>query len=94
MNVLKRAARRAGLRRAQLAALRMRCERTLLAGLGRNRARTRGRILCYHSVGTPQWGVNDVSPTQFRRHLELALAAGYRFVRAEEIAHSGGRLFR
>jgi peptidoglycan/xylan/chitin deacetylase (PgdA/CDA1 family) len=36
-------------------------------------------------------GVNDVSPTQLRRHIELAHAAGYRFVPASEIARAGGR---
>jgi peptidoglycan/xylan/chitin deacetylase (PgdA/CDA1 family) len=37
-------------------------------------------VLCYHSVGTPEWGVNDVSPERFRRQLELALRAGFEFV--------------
>jgi peptidoglycan/xylan/chitin deacetylase (PgdA/CDA1 family) len=69
----------------------MGCERHLLATLGRRSAELRSRILCYHSVGTPQWGVNDVSPAQFRRHIELALAAGYRFVAADEIARTGGQ---
>jgi peptidoglycan/xylan/chitin deacetylase (PgdA/CDA1 family) len=41
-------------------------------------------------VGTPEWGNNDVSPRRFRRHLELALDAGYRFVPAEDIARTGG----
>jgi peptidoglycan/xylan/chitin deacetylase (PgdA/CDA1 family) len=49
----------------------------------------RGRVLCYHSTGTPSWGVNDVSPSDFRRHIELSLELGYRFVPAEVIA--GGR---
>jgi peptidoglycan/xylan/chitin deacetylase (PgdA/CDA1 family) len=50
----------------------------------------RGRVLCYHSVGTPQWGVNDVAPARFQRHLEIARSAGYRFVSAAEIAETGG----
>lgn len=53
--------------------------------------RTAGRILCYHSVGTPAWGVNDVSPARFRWHLESAMRRGYRFVPAREIALTGGR---
>ncbi len=53
--------------------------------------RRRGRILGYHSVGTPAWGVNDVSPARFRHDLEVALAAGYRFVPADEIARTGGQ---
>ena len=89
--VLKRVARRAGLRRSRIASLRMCGERTTLATFGRGARSERGRILCYHSVGTPQWGVNDVSPDRFRRHLELALRAGYRFVPAETIACGNGR---
>ena len=50
------------------------------------RKRYIGRILCYHSVGQEEWGINDVTPAQFRRHIELALNAGYRFVPASEIA--------
>ncbi len=34
--------------------------------------------------------MNDVTPHQFRRHIELALSAGYRFVPASEIARTGG----
>lgn len=49
-----------------------------------------GRILCYHSVGTPEWGPNDVSPNRFRRHLEVAIREGCRFVSAEQIAAGGG----
>jgi peptidoglycan/xylan/chitin deacetylase (PgdA/CDA1 family) len=62
------------------------CERHWLATFGRARQRVVGRILCYHTVGQPEWGVNDVTPTQFRRHLELALNAGFRFAPASEIA--------
>ena len=36
------------------------------------------------------WGVNDVSPAQFRRQIELALREGYRFVAASEIGRTGG----
>lgn len=45
-----------------------------------------GRVLCYHSVGTPEWGVNDVTPAVFREHMELALSLGYRFVPAARVA--------
>ena len=51
-------------------------ERNALAAFGRSNRPTRGRILCYHSVGTPVYRVNDVSPKHFRRHLELMLARG------------------
>jgi peptidoglycan/xylan/chitin deacetylase (PgdA/CDA1 family) len=61
-----------------------------LAAIRPRRERSQGRILCYHSVGQPLWGVNDVSPRQFRRHIELALEAGYRIVPASEIARTGG----
>jgi peptidoglycan/xylan/chitin deacetylase (PgdA/CDA1 family) len=65
-------------------------ERALLSVSAGRGPRTRGRVLCYHSVGTAAWGLNDVSPARFRRHLELALRAGYRFVPASEIAETGG----
>lgn len=87
---IKAVVRRAGLRRSHLAAARMCCERNLLAAVKTRRQRVAGRILCYHSVGQPQWGVNDVSPEQFRRQIELALRSGYRFVPASEIARTGG----
>jgi peptidoglycan/xylan/chitin deacetylase (PgdA/CDA1 family) len=87
---IKRLVRKTGLRRTSLASIRMYYERTLLATLGVRPARETGRILCYHSIGQPLWGVNDVSPIQFRRHLEIALSLGYRFVPASEIAATGG----
>jgi peptidoglycan/xylan/chitin deacetylase (PgdA/CDA1 family) len=79
-------ARRAGLRRSRIAAARMCCERSLLATLGTRSTSAHGRILCYHSVGTPDWGVNDVSPLRFRRQVESALKAGHKFVAAADIA--------
>jgi peptidoglycan/xylan/chitin deacetylase (PgdA/CDA1 family) len=89
--LVKGLARRAGLRRTHLASARVCCERNVLATIGRRRPnRLAGRILCYHSIGQPLWGVNDVSPPQFRRHLELVLQAGYRVVPASEIARTGG----
>lgn len=90
-NLLKRVARRVRPSRAQVAAARMRAERAYLASRASARATGRGRILCYHSVGTPQWGVNDVTPARFRRHIELALDEGYRFVAPLELARGGGR---
>lgn len=83
--------RATGLDRKRFAVARMCCERHVLASVGRQRKRWIGRILCYHSVGQAEWGVNDISPAQFRRHIELALDAGYRFVPASEIALTGGK---
>jgi peptidoglycan/xylan/chitin deacetylase (PgdA/CDA1 family) len=87
---MKSLARTVGLQRHHVATARMFCERNALARLPRKRPRRGGRILCYHSIGQPAFGVNDVSPAQFRRHLELALGAGYRFVRPAELAETGG----
>jgi peptidoglycan/xylan/chitin deacetylase (PgdA/CDA1 family) len=67
----------------------MRCERYALGYFG-EKLPGRSRILCFHSVGTPEWGVNDVSPDRFRQHLETALKAGYRFVPADLIAAEAG----
>ena len=76
--------------RARISSLRAGCEHGLLALRRREPRDDRARILCYHSIGTPQWGVNDVHPKRFRRQLESALAAGYLFVPAAEIACTGG----
>jgi peptidoglycan/xylan/chitin deacetylase (PgdA/CDA1 family) len=93
-NLVKKVARRAGIRRSDVAAVRMCSERNLLATFGPTtqspQPRTTGRILCYHSIGQPVWGVNDISPGQFRRHIELALKAGYRFIAPAELASTGG----
>jgi peptidoglycan/xylan/chitin deacetylase (PgdA/CDA1 family) len=88
---LKCLARNVGLRRAHIVAARMYVERHSLATVMQAGRRNRGRILCYHSVGLPLTGVNNVTPDQFRRHIELALEAGFRFVPATEIARGGGR---
>lgn len=82
---VKATLRRAGFTRRRAAAFRMCCERSVLSLAGERRP-PRSRILCYHSVGTPSWGVNDVSPARFRSQLETAIAAGYHFVPAELIA--------
>jgi peptidoglycan/xylan/chitin deacetylase (PgdA/CDA1 family) len=90
---LKRIIKKTGLRRHQLAAARMFCERhslAAIAGAQSARVRSGGRVLCYHSVGQAATGVNDVSPERFRRQIELALQNGFRFVPAKQIAQSGG----
>ncbi|WP_340692006.1 polysaccharide deacetylase family protein [Hyphomonas sp.] len=87
---LKSAIRRTGLTRSHVASCRLCCERNILAALGRARKRYIGRILCYHTVGQTEWGVNDVTPDQFRRQLERALNAGFNFVPAGEIVRTGG----
>jgi peptidoglycan/xylan/chitin deacetylase (PgdA/CDA1 family) len=81
----------AGLSREGVAAKRLLFERHLLTRTRRPPADDRGRILCYHSVGTPEWGVNDVAPSAFRRQIELALRNGYEFVSAESLAKGEGR---
>ncbi len=45
----------------------------------------RGRILAYHSVGTPAWGVNDVSPRDFERHLGIAVDDGWSFATPAQV---------
>jgi peptidoglycan/xylan/chitin deacetylase (PgdA/CDA1 family) len=55
----------------------------------RNLATAAPRILCYHSVGTPAWGVNDVAPRRFRRQIEMLVARGYRFRPADEVSRDG-----
>src|SRR5579885_416554 len=87
---LKHLARRAGLRRQRLAATRMCCERIALAAVARRRVAPGGRLLCYHSVGTPAWGVNDVSPRRFAEQIQWLLRAGYRIIPAERIARGSG----
>jgi peptidoglycan/xylan/chitin deacetylase (PgdA/CDA1 family) len=87
---LKTMARHTGIKRTHVAAARMYLERHTLANVARKRTRSGGRILCYHTVGEPRYGVNDVSPAQFRRHIEFALTRGYRFVYASRIAQTGG----
>jgi peptidoglycan/xylan/chitin deacetylase (PgdA/CDA1 family) len=83
---LKVAARSVGVRRAHVARARLRAERELLATAAKRRPAPHGRILCYHSIGTPRWGVNDVSAERFTEQLELALQLGYRFVSAAAVA--------
>jgi peptidoglycan/xylan/chitin deacetylase (PgdA/CDA1 family) len=87
---LKQLVRKTGLERRHVEAARMYGERQALALAPARRARERGRILCFHSVGQPEFGVNDVAPDRFRRQIELALELGYRFVPPAEIARTGG----
>lgn len=87
---LRTAARVLGLRRSALLAARVRYERTVIPTVHRRPRIVKGRILCYHSVGTPEWGINDVHPRLFRSQLEVALALGYRFVPAAKIAGGFG----
>jgi peptidoglycan/xylan/chitin deacetylase (PgdA/CDA1 family) len=76
--------------RERLAKVRMYFERQALASFGSRRPKPSGRLLCYHSVGQPDLGVNDCSPSRFRRHLELAMRLGFRFVPAVQIASGNG----
>jgi peptidoglycan/xylan/chitin deacetylase (PgdA/CDA1 family) len=87
----KSVARALGIRRRHLLEARLRYERVLLPAIRRRRRALTGRVLCYHSVGTQEWGVNDVPAAQFRSQLELALRLGYRFVPAATIASGLGR---
>jgi peptidoglycan/xylan/chitin deacetylase (PgdA/CDA1 family) len=87
---LKQVLRSVGLKKSNLALLRTCCERNLLARVKPAKPRAVGRILCYHSIGQAAWGVNDVSPERFRRHIELALEHGYRFVPASRVVETGG----
>lgn len=89
MSAVRAVARRLGLRRDRLRAVRVHADRRRLAAWGRRRPSPAGRVLCYHGVGTPEWGYNDVSPARFRRHMELALERGYRFAPAREAAAAG-----
>jgi len=84
---LQTAARAGGER---FAAGRMFVERHALASAVHDPRREGGRILCYHSVGQPEWGVNDVAPARFRRQLESALESGFRFVPAADLARADG----
>jgi peptidoglycan/xylan/chitin deacetylase (PgdA/CDA1 family) len=90
--VLKKIVRATGLQRRRVAAARMFCERHLVATTSAKstRARSTGRILCYHSIGQAATGVNDVRPKQFCRQIELALRSGFRFVPPAQIARTGG----
>ncbi len=87
--LIKSALQRVGVTRDRAAFVRMFAERQALA-LASGRPRPTGRILCYHSVGQPSLGVNDISEARFRAQIEDALARGYRFRLASDIARDGG----
>jgi peptidoglycan/xylan/chitin deacetylase (PgdA/CDA1 family) len=87
---LKTVARAFGFRRRRLVDARLRCERALIPAIRPRRTAALGRVLCYHSVGTNEWGVNDVPAPLFRSQLECALELGFRFVPAEAIAAGRG----
>jgi peptidoglycan/xylan/chitin deacetylase (PgdA/CDA1 family) len=76
--------------RERLAKMRMYCERQAVASFGSRHSKPSGRLLCYHSVGQADLGVNDCSPSRFRRHLEFAIQHGFRFVPAARIASGEG----
>jgi len=76
--------------RERLAKVRMYCERQALASFGTRQLRSSGRLLCYHSVGQSDLGVNDCSPSRFRNHIELAMRKGFRFVPAAQLASGNG----
>ena len=81
-----RIARRNAMRqRRRFASLRLAAARHRLSVFGQARP-PRPRILCFHSIGTPEWGVNDVTPARFTRQIELALERGHTFVPASLIA--------
>jgi len=87
---LKSLARAAGLRRSRVAAARMAVERYALAWRSpAGPLLARPRILCYHSVGTPAWGVNDVPPERFRAQIAALIEAGARFRLAAEVWRDG-----
>ena len=90
--VVRRSARAVGVRREPFQRAWWRARRG--ARLARPHRRVhRDRILCYHSVGTPEWGLNDLSPAVFRDQLHRFLDDGYTFAPAAELAaaSNGGR---
>ena len=76
--------------RDRFARVRMYCERQALASLGKRCSKPSGRLLCYHSVGQADLGVNDCSPLRLRQHIEFAIQRGFRFVPAAQIASGRG----
>lgn len=73
--------------RRKVAEARVFCERALLSAWPDRRVtRQGGRILCYHSVGQPELGVNDISPVRLAQQCERALAMGYTFVPVRDVA--------
>lgn len=56
-----------------------------LRGPGASTVPSTGRILAYHSIGTPGWGVNDVRPVDFERHLQIAADDGWTFATPAQV---------
>jgi peptidoglycan/xylan/chitin deacetylase (PgdA/CDA1 family) len=44
-----------------------------------------GRILAYHGIGTPEYGLNDLRPRDFERHLQIAVDDGWSFATPAEV---------
>jgi peptidoglycan/xylan/chitin deacetylase (PgdA/CDA1 family) len=78
--------------RHRAATARLCYERASLALFGKRYRKPGGRLLCYHSVGQPEFGVNNASPERFRRQIELALKVGHRFVPPAKIARGEGEV--
>jgi peptidoglycan/xylan/chitin deacetylase (PgdA/CDA1 family) len=68
---------------------RLSAERWALAGWQRAAGRPspvrRGRILAYHGIGTPEYGLNDLRPRDFERHLQIAVDDGWSFTTPAEV---------
>ncbi len=78
------------LRRGAVAG-RMFVERRALAATGR-RTPPRGRILAYHTIGNPVWGMTNVTARDFERHLQVAVDDGWTFATpAQVLADPGAR---
>jgi peptidoglycan/xylan/chitin deacetylase (PgdA/CDA1 family) len=76
--------------RQRAATTRLHYERMVLTMFGKRSEKSSGRLLCYHAVGQPEFGVNNASPERFRRQIEFALEKGHRFVPAAKIARGEG----
>ncbi|MGE0598382.1 MAG: polysaccharide deacetylase family protein [Dehalococcoidia bacterium] len=72
--------------RWRVAPWRLRAERAVIPHVGRPHRRTGGRVLSYHSTGTPSWGVNDVAALDFIAQVKDARRAQYRFCDIHDIA--------
>ncbi len=60
-------------------------QRWTIGAASSRRGPRRGRILAYHSIGTPYWGINDVSPRHFERHLQIAVDDGWSFATPAQV---------
>jgi peptidoglycan/xylan/chitin deacetylase (PgdA/CDA1 family) len=67
---------------------RLRAERWALTARTSSSTTKRARILAYHSIGTPEWEVNDVRPKDFERHLQIAADDGWTFATPAEVLAS------